>query len=110
MIPSISTIIFSLDRAMQLELLLDSIANYDETKILELSIVFASSTTEFSLGYNKLIEKYPTLNWIKQTKSNNRFLFPLLPFYWHNFYWWLKNKYNRFSQSNFKLLSKKADE
>lgn len=98
----ITTIIFSFDRAMQLELLLNSIVNYDEKKILSLNILFNSSTPEFLLGYNKLIQKYPTLNWISETKTKNHFVPPCLPFYWHNYYWWLKYKHNRWTNSNFK--------
>ncbi len=98
----VNTIIFSFDRAMQLELLLDSIARYDENKILEISIIYNTSTTEFVRGYEKLITKYPTLNWIKETKS--RILLPFLPLYWHNYYWWLRYKHNRWTNSNFRTI------
>ena len=98
----INTIIFSFDRAMQLELLLDSIYQYDEKNILDLNIIYSTKSIEFNLGYDKLINKYPALNWIKEAKLKKQFVFPILPFYWHNYYWWLKYKHNRWNESNFK--------
>ena len=92
---------------MQLELLLRSIKIYDVSKTLFISIIYSSTDSDFETSYNELISNYPEYNWIKETKLKKQFVFPVLPFYWHNFYWWLKNKYNRFSESNFKLLLKK---
>ena len=106
MIPSISTIIFSFDRALQLELLLRSIRTYDIFSALFVNIIYSSTDSDFETSYNELIGNYPEYNWIKEMKKKSLQL-PIESFYWHNFYWWFKNKYNRFSESNFKLLLKK---
>lgn len=98
----ITTIIFSFNRAMQLELLLDSIKKYDTANQLELHILYATSSTDFEKGYDILKQKFTNCIWHKEKTFIKKFVCPLLPLlYWRNYYWWLKHKYNRYIQSNF---------
>ena len=87
---------------MQLELLLDSISKHDINKHLDVSVLYTVSNSDFDLGYEKLSEKYSGLHWYKEVPSKNRFVLPLLPLYWHNYFWWFKYKYNRWIASDFK--------
>jgi hypothetical protein len=98
----ITTIIFSFDRSFQLELLLDSIVKYDENNLLQLHVIYATSRDEFDLGYSRLLAKYPDIKWHKENRFSHRFVWPLLPFYWHNYFWWIKYKYHRRVNSDFK--------
>jgi hypothetical protein len=100
----ISTIIFSFDRAMQLELLLDSISKYDSSKLLQVHVIYTTSSDSFEAGYKMLKVKFPLLQWHKEYQFEDRFVWPVLPFYWHNYYWWLRYKHNRTVKSNFNLL------
>ena len=68
----IDTIIFSLDRALQLELLLRSIKIYDVSKTLFISIIYSSTDSDFETSYNELISNYPEYNWIKETKRKKQ--------------------------------------
>ena len=99
----IDTVIFSLNRAMQLEVLLKSIEKHDIGKSLNVSILYSFSTHGYQKAYAKLKNKYPQFNWLEETiykppKLNVDFDL----FYWHNLYWWLKYKYLRKNKSNFK--------
>lgn len=67
-------IIFSKDRACQLDLLLRSMYKYVPTSI---NIVYIYSSIDFENGYIKLINKYDHnyhLNWIKQTNFRENVL------------------------------------
>lgn len=97
-----TTIIFSYDRAMQLDLLLESISKYDSFGMLDLQIIYATSDIGFDAGYEKLKLKYDNISWHKEVQFEERFVFPNLPIYWHNYLWWLKYKYNRYVKSDFK--------
>lgn len=98
----ITTIIFSFDRPMQLSLLLDSLLEFDQNKQLEVNILYAFSSSEFEKGYNVLKEKHIKYRWIEELRYKERFVIPTLPLYYHNYYWWLKFRYNRWVGSNFK--------
>ena len=100
----ILAIIFSFDRAMQLELLLESIFKYDATKQFDLHVVYASSSTDFEKGYELIKSKFSTIQWHKETSFKERKVWPLFPLYWRNYYWWLKYKYSRTVKSNFRSL------
>jgi hypothetical protein len=97
-----TTIIFSFDRAMQLDLLLESITKYDVSGQLDLQIIYATSDISFDEGYEKLKFKYTNIGWHKEAQFKERFVYPNLPLYWHNYFWWLKYKYNRYIKSDFK--------
>ena len=98
----ITTIIFSFDRALQLEILLKSAVKYDVDKQLDIHILYSFSNSNFELGYEKLIKKFPKFNWHKETRFSRRIVKPIFPFYWRNYYWWIKHKYNRWIASDFK--------
>ncbi len=99
----IQTIIFSYDRAMQLSLLLESIHKYDTGNRLEVSVLYNYSSPDYGKAYDLLAGRYPSVRWIKEenyttARTNCDFSF----FYWHNVYWWLKNKKLRKNKTGFK--------
>jgi len=66
-------ILFSKDRAAQLELFIRSMKEYfNEYNSHKISVLYTYSTDFFKKGYDKLILKYPELNWFKEKnfKSN----------------------------------------
>jgi len=104
-IDRIETIIFSRDRAMQLNLLLDSIVQFDTKKLLDINILYFTSSSLFKQGYEKLKLLYPKYKWYENTAysiPNYTLNFNLL--YWHNYYSWLKYKHLRNNKTNFKDL------
>lgn len=100
----INCIIFSFDRAMQLDLLLTSIIQHDLSKLLNLKVIYTTSDQDFEKGYELLKNKFKDVQWYKEVKSKERFVWPVFHFYWRNYYWWFKYKYNRHIKSNFKPL------
>jgi len=99
----VSVIIFSFNRAMQLALLLESICQYDVNKFLNINILYTYSTGSYQEAYTKLQSRYPQFNWIEETSvSSLQFSGSFDFFYWHNIYWWLKNKKLRKKKNNFK--------
>lgn len=61
----ISTIIFSKDRACQLDFLLTSIMQ-NGSDIFNLNILYEHSDDNFKAGYEHLSKKYPSLNWVRE--------------------------------------------
>lgn len=66
MVDMITTLIFSKDRACQLDFLIRSLNRHAEGK-MQLNILYAFSDSGFESGYKKLIEKFPEINFIHQT-------------------------------------------
>ena len=64
----INSIIFSKDRAAQLDLLLKSIGK-NAKDIFQLKVIYASSEISFEKGYEKLIDKYPEVKWMKESSN-----------------------------------------
>ena len=62
----ISTIVFSKDRACQLDFLLTSLIQNDN-ELFDISVLYEHSNESFEAGYNKLMGKYPSLNWVQET-------------------------------------------
>ena len=62
----ISTIVFSKDRACQLDFLLTSLIQKGN-ELFDINILYEHSNDSFKAGYIKLMEKYPSLNWVKET-------------------------------------------
>ena len=58
----ISTIVFSKDRACQLDFLLTSLIQNDNG-LFDINVLYRHSNDKFKTGYEKLIKKYPFLNW-----------------------------------------------
>jgi len=100
----ITTIIFSFNRAIQLEKLLESIYALDTNRQLEINILFKYSNLQYLKGYEKLKDLYTSINWYEEKTVNDRFVGPNLKLYWRNYYWWLKYNNQRWVKSDFKKL------
>jgi hypothetical protein len=100
----INTIIFSYNRAIQLELLIKSIITYNRHKLLNVSILYSYSDPDHKQGYDTLIKKWPQFNWVWEQRLPERFVMPYFPLYWHNYFWWLKYKHSRSVSGNFRNL------
>ena len=99
----IQVVIFSFDRAMQLDLLLKSIEKFDSQKSFSINVLYACSSEKYQAAYNRTIEKYPNIHWIQEQPYKKALYDYQFDFsYWHNLYWWLKNPIFRESKSNFK--------
>jgi hypothetical protein len=65
-------IIFSKDRAMQLDLLLESILLNFDVEDYQINILYKASNDEFQRGYDLLINKYPQFNFkIEESFKND---------------------------------------
>ena len=64
----INGIVFSKDRACQLNLLLSSLEK-NAKNIFETKVIYTSSNLEFEKGYEKLINQYPEVKRIKETSK-----------------------------------------
>ena len=64
----INGIVFSKDRACQLNLLLSSLEK-NAKNIFETKVIYTSSNLEFEEGYEKLINQYPEVKWIKESSN-----------------------------------------
>ena len=62
----ISTIVFSKNRACQLDFLLASLIQNDN-ELFDISVLYEHSNESFEAGYSKLMGKYPFLNWVQET-------------------------------------------
>ena len=60
----INGIIISQNNPVQLNLLLSSI-DVNSNDIFDLSVVYTSTNYSYNLGYEKLIKKYPKINWVE---------------------------------------------
>jgi len=108
----IQVVIFSFDRAMQLDLLLQSIVKFDSQGLFSVRVLHACSSETYQTAYNRLKSKYPNIHWVQE----QRYVKPRINYqfdlgYWHNLYWWLKSLSFRENKSNFKscLLEILAD-
>jgi hypothetical protein len=61
----INGICFSKDRAAQLDLFIRSIEK-NAKNIFSIKVIYTTSNPEFEKGYEKLIEKFPEVKWIKE--------------------------------------------
>jgi hypothetical protein len=98
----IHTIIFSFNRAIQLELLLKSINRFDSNRLLTVTVLYAFTDETFRAGYEKLKSKFPRFRWVPEEKHTEHFVFPTFPLYWHNYYWWIRYAWSRKKASNFR--------
>jgi len=62
----ISAIVFSKDRACQLDFLLTSLIQKGN-ELFDISVLYEHSNDSFKAGYSRLKEKYPSLNWVEET-------------------------------------------
>lgn len=98
----VQTIIFSLDRAIQLELLLKSIVDHDREQFLDVAILFSYTSASHEESYQVLMDRYPQFQWVAEERFHRKKIGPLANTYWHNYYWWLRYKYSRNVSSNFR--------
>lgn len=98
----VHTIIFSFDRAIQLELLLKSIITHDTDNVLDTSILYSYTSEEHEDSYRVLTERYPQFEWVLEKRFPKKRITPLFTSYWHNYYWWIKYKYSRSISSKFR--------
>ncbi len=69
----INGIVFSKDRAAQLKLFLDSVEK-NANGVFSLSVIYTYSNNEFEQGYEKLIEQFPEIKWIREVEFRNQTL------------------------------------
>lgn len=99
----IQIIIFSFNRALQLDALLNSIIEFWKLPDYKLSIIYNTSSEQFEKGYRTLREKYPQFSFVKETRKKS--YYPLKNYF--SFFNWkkiTKYKYCRFQNSNFRFL------
>ena len=68
----ISTIIFSKDRANQLNLLLESI-DENGSNLFDSTVIYTATDDSFQEGYDKLLDAYSDINFIKQNDAPSDF-------------------------------------
>lgn len=73
----ISTIIFSKNRACQLDLLLRSIEQNFTHISNDIRIIYTHTDSEFEKGYSKLVDKFPNYIWYEQVDFQKDTLFAL---------------------------------
>jgi len=67
----ITTLIFSKNRACQLDLLIRSLNKHAAGK-MQLKVLYTFSEPDFGAGYEMLVKKFPEVNFIKQSSSFKR--------------------------------------
>jgi hypothetical protein len=101
----IKVIVFSLDRAMQLSALIESIVKFDKQHLLNVSVVYSYSSADYEKAYELLRGRYPEISWERETRLNKPvFDFSFNFFDLRNWFWWLKYPYLRKKKSNFKQI------
>ena len=96
-------IIFSFNRAMQLDTLLRSVYRHFKFKGYKLKVLYNTSNSEFEKGYEILKNKYPQVKFVKESKSKDRFgIKEALCFY--NMKKFIKHKHLHNIKSNFRTL------
>ena len=101
----IQVVIFSFNRAMQLDSLIESIFCYDNSNSLDLTVLYSYSSAAYKEGYDLLKKKHPSIVW-KEEKVEIKpvFDFNFDFFTLRNWYWWFKYPVVRRKKSDFKHL------
>ncbi len=94
-------IIFSYNRAAQLDLLLKTLYEHN-TITCNISVIYNSSNSFYEKGYEILKKKYSKPFFLKEGESKHNIL--NVPFNYFNIYHYLKYSYLRKSKTNFKSL------
>jgi hypothetical protein len=110
----VSALIFSYNRGLQLEVLLKSILQHGKG-LLSVSILYDYSNDDHKMAYDKLVRHYPQFQWVQELPVKRRWVAPVFPLYWHNYYWWLRYPHNRYVTSKFRqqvlqILGNSCDE
>jgi hypothetical protein len=101
----INTIIFSYNRAAQLDFLLQSIIRFDEYERLSVVVQYLTTNKKYEDGYEILIKKYPGITFTKEfIYANKKLANPLKGFIIFNSFFWLYNKRYRYYNSNYRSL------
>lgn len=80
-VKSVGTIIFSKDRAMQLEACLSSLLNTcSDSWALDISVIYKATDDHMESQYNLLRLKYATIEFVKETSFYNDLVHSLKPF------------------------------
>jgi len=107
----IQVVIFSFNRALQLDSLIESILRYDNSKSFETIVLYSYSSNVYKKSYDLLKKKYPSIVWKEEnTEKIQKLNFDFNYFHLHNWYWWLKYPMLRMKKSNFKRLLLKTIE
>lgn len=61
---TLSIIVFSKDRPLQLDAYIQSLLSYSGLAAVSVSVLYAESA---SISYNNLLQKYPSVNWVCET-------------------------------------------
>ncbi len=101
----IGTLVFSFDRAAQLDLLLRSIEEHDLAAGLDVRVIYNSSNERFESGYETLKGRHSNAQFVKEKaflspKRTN----PILGWSLLNLLLWLRNPRFRKERSNFRAL------
>jgi FkbM family methyltransferase len=70
----IDLIIFSKNRAMQLDICLASICKNIQENTFQITIIYKYDNNSYKSGYEKCIKKYPNINWVVETNFKNNVL------------------------------------
>ena len=100
----INTVIFSYDRAMQLDYLFKSIGKFDRNFFLDISVIYRCSSTDFQNGYDILIKKYSHISWYKESDSECLLGVNFSVNFIRNYLWLIKQGILHLNTSNFRSL------
>lgn len=99
----IQIIIFSFNRALQLDTLLSSLNEYWKNPNYQIDVLYNTSDADFEKGYNILLKKYTNVSFHKETKCTTRYRINEL-FNFRNLIQLYKNPVLRYPKSNFRNL------
>lgn len=103
----IQIIVFSFNRALQLDALLASIQQHWSKTTHQLAVLYNTSNDEFQSGYKILEKKYPQYQFIKETNGKHRYpCKDYLSFF--NLKKLVRYKHCRYEKSNFRYLLTKT--
>lgn len=99
----IQIIIFSFNRALQLDALLTSIKKFWNNTGYKLTVLYNTTNSDFQKGYELLQSKYSDCHFIKET--NYKTGYPISNYFsWFNLKKIIKYKHCRYTKSNFRDL------
>ena len=99
----IQIIIFSFNRALQLDALLNSIVNYWKGTDYKLSVLYNTTSESYQQGYDQLKQMYPNFSFVKETSKMQ--LYPLKDYFsFFNLKKIIKYPKVRKQRSNFRSL------
>jgi hypothetical protein len=101
----VETYIFSFNRPAQLELLLNSIDEFDLDNQLSVSVQYGFSEEQFENGYKILIGRFPHIKFINENHYvKPKYLNPIFGYWIFNCFYWIRNYRFRKCVSNFRQI------